>query len=121
MRCPHCKKETGTRSTAQNNALHLFLNRLAKELNEAGLDQRKVLKPTFAMDWTLIAAKEHLWKPIQKAMFNTDSTTELPKQEQIDSIHRTLMRELGEKFKLPYIPFPSLCEECHAIDCMCDE
>lgn len=94
------------RTTNQNKAMHVFFKLLADELNNAGLDQRKVLKPEIAIDWTPEAIKSQIWKPIQKALYNKKSTTELDKQMEIDKIHETIMRHLGEKFGVEYIEFP---------------
>jgi hypothetical protein len=94
------------RTQSQNNALWLFFTLLAKELNEAGLDMRKVLKPTYNIPWTKDSIHDHIWIPFQKAMYKTNSTTFLHKQEQIDKLHETIMRELGEKHGVEFIPFP---------------
>ena len=94
------------RTSQQNRALHAFYTLLANALNDAGLDQRKVLKPSVSIPWTPEAAKEQLWRPIQKAMYGKESTTELSKIQEIDKIHEVLMRHLGEKFGVEYITFP---------------
>ena len=96
------------RTKEQNRALYKFLTVLADKLNESGLDMRKVLKPTYNIPWTKDSTHDHIWIPFQKAMYNTDSTTKLSKHEQIDKIHETIMRELGEKHQLAYIPFPDI-------------
>ncbi len=96
------------RTPEQNKSLWLFYTLLADALNNAGLDMRVVLKPTYAIPWTKESVHAHLWLPIQKAMYSTDSTTKLPKLGQIDAIHATLMRELGEKFGLEYIEWPHM-------------
>lgn len=95
------------RTGQQNRALHLFYRILAETLNDAGLDQRKVLKPSVSIPWTPKAVKENLWRPIQKALLGKESTTELSKLEDIDKVHELLMKHLGEKFGVEYIPFPS--------------
>ena len=64
-----------TRTARQNRALHVFLRLLSEALNDAGLDQRKVLKPNFPIPWTTHSTKENLFKPIMKAMFEIVSTT----------------------------------------------
>ena len=94
------------RTSQQNKGLHLFFTMLSDELNNAGYDQRKVLKPSIDIPWTPEAIKEQLWKPIQKLMYNKESTTELDKVKEIDKVHEVLMRHLGEKFGVEYIPFP---------------
>lgn len=95
------------RTNQQNKALHLFFEMLATSLNDAGLDQRKVLKPSISIPWTKVAIKDQLWRPIQQALYDKFSTTDLLKQQEIDTIHATLMRHLGEKFGVEHIPFPS--------------
>ena len=103
----------------QRRALHLFCKHLADALNDAGLDMRVVLKPSINIPWTKDSVKTHLWKPIQKLMFNKKSTTELFKLGEIGEIHAVITRELGEKHGLDYIPFPAVCEKCKHIDCVC--
>jgi len=95
------------RTNQQSKALWLFMTMLSKALNEAGLEPRKVLKPTYNLQWTKEMIHDNMWIPIQEAMYKTNSTTFLHKQEQIDKIHEIIMRELGEKHNLEYIPFPS--------------
>ena len=95
------------RTGQQNRALHLFLTRLAETLNLAGLEMKLVLKADTDIWWTMESCKSYLWKPIQKAVCGTDSTTELEKQVDIEKVHETLMRHLGEKFHVEFIPFPS--------------
>lgn len=95
------------RTQNQNSALWLWFTQLANALNESGKDMRVVLKPTYSIPWTKDSIHDHIWIPIQKAMYGTDSTTFLHKQEQIDKIHEVIMRELGEKHEIDYIPFPN--------------
>ena len=106
-------------NTQQRKALWLFMGHLANELNDAGLDIRKVLKPSYNIPWTKDSVHDHLWIPIQKAMYGTDSVTQLKKHEQIDKIHKVITREIGEKFGLEYLDFPHVCPKCEHIDCLC--
>jgi len=94
------------RTNQQSKALWLFMTMLSKTLNEAGLEPRKVLKPSYNLQWTKEMIHDNMWIPIQEAMYKTNSTVFLHKQEQIDKIHEIIMRELGEKHNLEYIPFP---------------
>jgi hypothetical protein len=100
-------KNTGKRTHQQSKALHLFCAVLADALNNAGLDMRVVLRPEVSIPWSRESVKEQLWRPIQKAMYNKHSTTELNKKEEITQIHAVLMRHLGEKFHVEFINFPS--------------
>lgn len=96
------------RTDRQNNALHVLFKLLADELNEAGLDMRKTLKPSVEIPWTGDSVKEYLWRPIQQAQLNKKSTTELTTKE-IDAVFDTINRHIGEKFGL-FVPFPSIDE-----------
>jgi hypothetical protein len=94
------------RTTTQNKSLHLGFELLADALNDAGLDQRKVLKPSISIPWSGASVKEQLFKPIMTAMLEKKSTTELDKQGEIDEVWDMLFKHLGEKFHIEYIPFP---------------
>jgi hypothetical protein len=83
---------------------------LADVLNDAGLDQRKVLKPSISIPWSGASVKEQLFKPIMKGMFEKESTTQLDKQGEIDKVWDMLLKHLGEKFHVEYLPFPHLEE-----------
>jgi len=98
-------KEKPKLTRQQQKALHLFFTLLAEELNNSGLYMNQMLKVD--IDWTPHAVKEYLWRPFQKKLYGSESTTELTKLEQIDKIHEVLMRELGEKKEVEYIPFPT--------------
>lgn len=93
-----------TRTARQNRALHVFLRLLGEALNDAGLDQRKVLKPNFPIPWTTHSTKENLFKPIMKAMFEIESTTKL-ERVQVSQVYDVLNRNLSEKYGIS-IPFP---------------
>lgn len=98
------------RTDRQNRALHLWLTQLADTLNMAGLDQRRVLKPSVAIPWTQESCKEQLWRPIQEAMFEKKSTTELTKGE-VGRVEEVLVRHLGDRFGLELPLWPSMTEE----------
>lgn len=85
------------RTSKQNNALHKFLADLAQTLNDAGLDQRVVLKPEVEIPWTPDSAKNQLWRPIQKIMTGHESTTD-PTTKDYIAIQETLIRHLASKF-----------------------
>lgn len=100
------KHKGGRRTGQQNNALHLFLAQLAAELNAAGYDMRKTLKPGVELPWTTQSAKEYLWRPIQEALTGKQSTTEITTVEPT-VIHETLARHLGEKLGVQCPAWPS--------------
>ncbi len=93
------------RSQAQNNAMHLWLAHLAGELNDAGLDMKKTLKPEAEIPWTADRAKEFLWRPIQKAVLEKESTTE-PTTSELVQVYEVLNRHLATKFGVS-VPWPT--------------
>lgn len=97
------------RTPQQNRAFHLLFQQIADTLNEHGLDMRQVLKPEVDIPWTKETVKEYIWRPIQKAMFEKTSTTELT-TDQVDQVYSTINRFLGEKHGL-HFPFPEAYHE----------
>ena len=87
------------RSGPQNKALHKYCELLADALNDAGYDMKKTLKPEIEIPWTKESVKNHLWRPIQHAMFDIDSTTEMDTVEP-SKIYEVLNRHLDEKFHI---------------------
>lgn len=85
------------RSKKQNNALHMYLSHLAKDLNDRGFDMRKVLKPEVEIPWTTKSAKEFLWRPIQEIMTGEESTRNASTTD-YPQIYDALNRHLGTKF-----------------------
>lgn len=95
------------RTSLQNRALHKDCDLIAEKLNDAGWDMKKVIKKELDIPWTTESVKKWIFKPIMKAMYNKESTTELEKNSgEIDKVHDVIMRELGEKFGIEYHPFP---------------
>ena len=100
------EKERKLRTLAQNKAMHLYFTMLADAFSDSGQDMRKVLKPSVEIKWTPEAVKEYLWKPVQEAMFQKKSTTELSTDE-ITKVYEVLNRHSAEKFGIG-IQFPSI-------------
>lgn len=94
------------RSNQQSKALHLWFELLAEELNNAGLEMRKVLKPEIEISWTKNNVKEYLYKPILHALTLKSSTTEMNTAEP-SKVYEIIVRHLGEKFGLECPAFPS--------------
>lgn len=97
-------KNFDIRTLKQNSAMHKYFTLLAEELNDRGLSVANTLK--VEVDWNAGRVKENLWRPIQEAVLNKRSTTELNKDE-IDRVYDTLNRALAIKFGIS-IPFPSI-------------
>lgn len=92
------------RSYKQNNALHLYCQQLADELNNSGLDMKQVLKSSVDIPWTTETVKDYLWRPVQKQKTGKKSTTDLTKNE-VSEIYEIINRYLGEKTGV-YVEFP---------------
>lgn len=97
------------RTKKQNKSIHLFCRKLANELNGKGYYMQMVLKPTYELRWDEKSVKEHLFKPVIKALYGLNSTTELSTKD-VTKAHEQLMLMLMESPKLKeleYIDFPS--------------
>ena len=94
-----------TRTDQQNRAMHKFFELLAAGLNGAGLDMRSTLKEGIDIPWDAHTVKRDLWKPIQRAMLDKDSTADLERAEG-DKVYSVVKRHLGERVGL-HVPFPS--------------
>lgn len=94
------------RTIRQNKALHLWFTMLANDLNNAGLDMRVVLKPEIDIPWTPANVKEHIYKPILKALTLKESTTQMDTKDPT-VIWDIINRHLGEKFDFEVPAFPS--------------
>lgn len=99
-------RETGVRSLNQNSALHVGFELIAKALNDSGWDMRKLMKQDVDIPWNGVICKEYLWRPIQKAMLGTASTTKLSKIDPSE-VWDVLMRHLSEKCGIEYIEYPN--------------
>ena len=99
--------EEEKRTTQQNKSLWLWFTLLAEKLNDAGLDMRVLLKEGIDIPWNKQTIHDFIWKPVQKALLQKDSTTKLLKKEEIDKVYDTLTRHLGTKFGV-YQEFPSI-------------
>lgn len=88
---------TERRPTVQQfNALHLWCERLATALNDAGLDMRKMLKESIQIPWTKTTVKNELWRPIQIIVCGAESTKDPAPHEYVE-IYDILNRHLSEK------------------------
>jgi len=105
MRC-EIKAESGRQRTlSQNSALHLWLQQLADALNDAGLDMKTVLKEEVEIPWTLESAKNHLWRPIQIIMQDTESTADADRTDYTE-IYEVITRHLQQKHGISIPSWP---------------
>ena len=97
------------RTNLQNKSLHKYFELLAEALNDAGLDMKTVLRPEIDIPWSKDTVKSQLWKPIQKAMLDKESTTEPSTKEYVE-IYEVLNRHLSEKLGIS-VDWPSHLNE----------
>lgn len=95
------------RTLTQNRAFHLYFTMVAVQLNNSGLYINKLIKEEkykADIDWSGNLVKEQLWKPIQNAILDKKSTTQLEKAE-VDRVYNTLNRYLSRMGIS--VPFPN--------------
>ena len=97
--------EKSKRTLQQNKALHKLFTQMSDTFNTLGLDMRVVLKPEIKILWTPEAVKRELFKPVMKAMYGKESTTELTTSE-VSKVYEQIAKLIGEKFGVE-IEFPS--------------
>jgi hypothetical protein len=94
-----------TRTSAQNNALHVYCRLLGEKLNDSGYDMKRVIKQEVDIPWSPSLVKEYLWKPIQKIVANEDSTAKAGSDDYYKT-YSVLSRHLSDKFGV-FVEFPS--------------
>lgn len=97
-------KKFDMRTLQQNRALHKYFSLVAEALNDRQLTVKTIIKAD--IEWNPLSVKEMLWKPIQKAVLQKKSTTEL-KRKEIDEVYDTINLALGQKFGI-HVPFPTI-------------
>lgn len=101
------EKETSKesqRTLRQNRSLHKGYALIAQALNDSGQDMRTFLKPSVQIPWTMESVKKHIWEPVQNAMLDKESTTQL-NTKQVDEIWEVVSKILGERGV--FVRFPS--------------
>lgn len=100
------KPEKGTWTDSQRKAFHVGCEELADYLNAHGLDMRAVLKESVDIPWTKDSVKEHIFRPLMKAMYGYESHTELKKIEEVSKLWDVAFKHLGERAEVEYMEFP---------------
>ena len=80
MICDKCKEPIKqVRTTQQNKSLHKFFTMISEQLNELGQEfcYSGITGKELSMPYTPHLVKEFFWKPIQYALFETNTTTKL--------------------------------------------
>ena len=88
--------ESGIRTIPQNKSLHMYCEQVAVALNDAGYDVNTFFKEGFTVPFSKYIVKDNMWKPIQKAVTDEDSTTKASKKDYV-VIYEHLNAKLAEK------------------------
>lgn len=96
------------RTNLQNRALHKFFVFISEALNEIGHEYKLSASLTgepISIKFTPILVKETLWRPIQIALFDIESTTEID-THQMNEINDIIIKYFGDRGYT--ISFPSI-------------
>ena len=96
------------RTAKQNSSLHKYLELLCVALNDAGLDMKEVMgkiSKSSTIPWSASAIKERLWRPVQIASFDVESSAKLDTIE-INVVYESLNNITASQLGVS-IPWPS--------------
>jgi|TARA_S200002703_G_scaffold98191_1_gene84882 hypothetical protein len=93
------------RSDQQNKAMHVYFALVSEALNEAGYGVKRFFEEVkkVEIDWSEGQVKENIWRPVQQAMTEKYSTTELEKIE-VSAVYEQVNKVLSEIGI--HVPFP---------------
>src|SRR3972149_5110469 len=87
------------RTNSQNNSIHLYCSMIARQLNDIGLTY--VFTNPIGWDvelvWNTEIVKEYIWRPVQKEMFQIESTKDLKMSGEIEQIIQVLDKAFAER------------------------
>lgn len=104
-----------TRTNQQNRALHLFFDFISEELNNLGMEFKYIglSTPEISLMYTPDLVKNMVWRPIQIALFDVVSTTDLD-TEQMNQIIDVITKFLGDRgVKIEFPNIETLMNETH--------
>jgi hypothetical protein len=95
------------RTLSQNSSLHLYCSHLSIAFNEAGYDMTKVLSHHADIPWDAKGynVKEKVWRPVQEALCQKESSAKLSTQECIQ-VYETVNRYTAGKMGIS-VDWPS--------------
>lgn len=90
------KESPKTRTSQQNRAIHKYCDLLAEAFNKAGITHRLVLPNGYEIetDWSMKSIKTDIWHPIQKELFDTESTKDL-ETNQVNGVYEIIDRDVA--------------------------
>lgn len=94
-----------SRTLTQNKAMHKYFKLLSDKFNDAGYTVQKVLTKPLEISWTESLVKGLLWKQIQDAMYDKESTARLSTNE-VSKVYEELNNYTASKLGV-HVDFPS--------------
>jgi len=88
----------------QQNAMWLYLTRLAKAMNDAGLDMRTAIRMPIMP--TKDNCKHEMWDRVQAALYPEVKSSRHLSKRQVNDVYMNLDRGTGELFGI-HVEFPS--------------
>ena len=94
------------RTLPQNNSGHLWFEKIADALNDAGftVNSKEVLR--MDVPFTKDSVKEHIFKRIMQAMFPEKTSSRQLSKIEWCAIAEVMTQQLGERTGV-YVPYPS--------------
>ena len=80
-------------TSQQNKAIHAYCDDIARALAASGHDMQQAVTLPIEPTWALV--KEIIWRPVQTALFNKKSVTQL-KMHDVDDVYRVIAKHLAE-------------------------
>jgi len=93
-----------TRSSKQNNALHLLCRQIEQDFRDHGVTRQHPFNPEIELPWTWEAIKNDLFKETARIMFKTDRTSDLDTAEfsqLVDAALAGIAKHTGRVFFMP--------------------
>lgn len=91
-------------SVKQTASLHVYLRQVAQGLNEKGFSVSTFFKEGVEIPFSEEIVKDNIWRPIQKAVVQKDSTKDLTTTE-TQQVFEIVNRAVGERGI--HVPWPS--------------
>ena len=80
-------------TSQQNKAIHAYCDDISRALAASGHDMQQAV--TLPIEPTGALVKEIIWRPVQTALFNKKSVTQL-KMHDVDDVYRVIAKHLAE-------------------------
>ena len=96
------------RTETQNNSMQLWCERVAKTLNDAGVEM-VVNLPTgkqWTIPWSQTTVRENIWRPVQEAITGKQSTTE-PSRSEYSQVYEVIHSRFADHHGITLPAWPT--------------